>query len=227
VLEKVGLRKVYLLPKDLAPFFVEAIERINEEVIKPLRKDVEDFRQSDDYLKIKQTLFTHKVDPSILDRAVFPIGNFIVDVLPVDFGYSVDVDEAYAKMNRTEAIRGLEILRRQIDRRRREYVLSVVQDVVQRIVELAEGLEAKGRKVQYPSKKVEKLMEICHSLGLKDVNEKVLGPLKRVCEAKGYKRKKLSEELFGSKSLREGVRGVLQDLSPLLGENIEAGGEAI
>lgn len=205
VLESVGRRKVYLLPKHLAPFFVEAIERINEEVIKPLRKEIEDFRQSDDYLKIQQCLYSHKVDPTILKTAVFPIGNFVVDVLPMDFGYSVDLDEAYAKMRRTRATKGLEILKRQIERRQREYALSAVSDVVNRILEMAEGLGGKGRKVRHAVKKVDELMEICDSLGLREMNERVLKPLKKVCEAKYYQRPQLAEELFGEKNLKEGV----------------------
>lgn len=217
VLESVGRRKVYLLPKHLAPFFVEAIERINEDVIKPLRKEIEDFRQSDDYLKIKQTLYGHKVDPSILDRAVFPIGNFMVDVLPIDFGYSVDIDEAYAKMNRTKAAKGLEILDRQIERRRRKYAMSAVSDVVNRILEMAEGLGGKGRKVRDAVKKVERLMEICDSLELREVNERVLKPLTQICEARYYQRAKLSEELFGEKNLKEGVDKELKRLLPSFG----------
>jgi len=212
VLESVGRRKVYLLPKHLAPFFVEAIERINEEVIEPLRKEIEDFRQGDDYLKIQQCLYRHKVDPTILKTAVFPIGNFVTDVLPVDFGYSVDVDEAYAKMRRTRAAKGLEILKRQIERRRREYALSAVSDVVNRILEMAEGLGGKRRKVRDAVKKTDGLMEICNSLGLRDVNERVLKPLKQICEARYYQRAKLAEELFGEKNLKEGVDKELKRL---------------
>jgi hypothetical protein len=212
VLEEVGRRKVWLLPKSLAPFFVEAVDRINAEVIDPLIKDMEEFKASDDYLKIIQILHSHKADPTALRVSPFTLGRFRADILPVDFGYSIDVDETYEKMRRTEAAKGLEILKRQIERRQREYVLSAVSDVVERIVEMAEALEGRGRRLRNAEEKMDKLMEICSSLGLKEVNERVLKPLKEICRSRSYKRERLSQELFGKPSLKEGVNEVLKDL---------------
>jgi len=211
VLEQVGRRKVYLLPKHLAPFFVEAVDRINSEVIKPLREEVEEFRRSDEYLKIEQCLYSHKVNPAVLKTAVFQIGEYVVDVLPVDFGYSVDADEVYAKMKRAKAVKGLEILKRQIEKRLREYAFGAVSDLIKRVVEMAEGLE-RGAKIRNAAEKVEKLIEISDSLDLKEISEGVLKPLKRICEARSRKRKRLSEKLFGKPSLSEGVKEVLKTL---------------
>jgi ribosomal protein L30/L7E len=183
---------------------VEAIDRVNVEVIEPLKREVEDFRQSDDYLKIQQCLYNHKVDPTVLKTSTFPVGNFTVDVLPVDFSYSPSSDEVYAKMG-SEASRGLEILKREIEKKQREYALSAVSDLVKRILDLAEALTEPRKRVRSATEKVDKLMEICESLGLNKVNEKVLRPLKKVCRVRHYQRPKLAEELFGEKSLREGV----------------------
>lgn len=214
VLESVGKRKVYLLPKRIAPFFVEAIDRINSEVIEPLRKEVEDFRKSDDYLKIEQCLYNHKVDPTTLKTAVFPIGNFLVDVLPVDFGYSISSDEAFAKMERARAVKGLGILDKQIERKRREYALSAVSDLVSKIVELAEAAEA-GKRVRNSQKRVERLMEICRSLGFEELSDKVLEPLRQIFVARSYKRSKLAEEFFGTSDIKDGVEGAIKTLQLL------------
>jgi len=43
-LETIGNRKVFLLTKPMAPFFIEAIEGINEEVIEPLKNEHAHYR---------------------------------------------------------------------------------------------------------------------------------------------------------------------------------------
>jgi hypothetical protein len=212
VLESAGKRKIYLLPKQLAPLFVEAVDRVNMEVIEPLKGEIEDFRQSDDYLKVQQCLYDHKVDSTVLKTSVFPIGNFIIDILPVDFSYSLNADEVYAKMGHVKTTRGLEILKREIEKKQREYALSAVSDLVRRISDMAEALTEPRKKVRSATEKVDKLMVICESLGLNKVNEKVLSPLKKVCRARHYQRPKLAEELFGEKSLKEGVDKELKRL---------------
>jgi hypothetical protein len=217
VLESVGNRKVYLLPKHLAPFFVEAVEKINKEVIEPLRQDVEKFRQSPEYLTIQHCLYQHGVDPSILKVATFHLRNYVVDVLPINFGYNIDADDVYAKMKRAEAVKGLEILRSQIERKYREYALNAVSDVVARIMAIAEGLEMKGKRVRNAEEKVDKLIKICESLGFTEICEKILKPLKQVSKARPYKRPKLAEEFFGNKSLMAGVGGELKRFSPIFG----------
>jgi hypothetical protein len=213
VLESVGNRNVYLLPKELAPFFVVAVEKINEEVIKPLRQDVEKFRQSNDYFNIQQCLYRHGIDPTVLKVATFHLRNYVVDVLPVDFGYSVSADDVFAKMERANAVEGLEMLRKQIERKYREYALNAVSDIATRIMGIAEGLETKGKKVRQADRKVDKLISICESLGLEEVTRKVLKPLRQVCGARPYQRPKLSEQFFGRKSL---VAGLGEELKKLL-----------
>jgi hypothetical protein len=218
ILESAGKRKIYLLPKQLAPLFVEAVDRVNMEVIEPLKREIEDFRQSEDYLKVQQCLYNHKVDPTILKTSVFPIGNFIIDILPVDFDYSIDADVVYTKMSQEKTTKGLEILKREIEKKQREYALSAVSDVARRILDLAETLTEPRRKVRNATEKVDKLMEICESLGLRKVNEEVLRPLKKVCRARHHQRPKLAEELFGEKSLKDGVDKKLKSIFQLEGE---------
>jgi hypothetical protein len=222
ILESVGNRNVYLLPKQLAPFFVESVEKINKEVIEPLRQDIEKFRQSPEYLAIQQCLYRHGVDPSILKVTTFHLRNYIVDVLPVDFGYSINADSVYAKMERTEAVKGLEILRNQIERKYREYALNAVSDITARIMTIVEGLETKGKRVRNAQQKVGKLIDICEAIGLTEVSEKVLKPLKQICAARTYQRTKLTESLFGEKNLRLGVSN---ELKKILTPNLVLGEE--
>lgn len=213
VLESVGRRKVYLLPKHLAPFFIEAVERINMEVIEPLREGIKDFQQSDDYLKIQQCLCTYDIDPTILKMNHYSIGDFKVDVLPMDFGYSIDADEAYNKMKRGKATRGLEILKKQLDRKNKEYAVKAVSEVVTRITGLTTDLES-GRRIRNAVHKIDKLMDICTSLELKDVNEKVLQPLRHIFAARKHKRQTLSGMIFGTQSIKAGVEKRLKTLLP-------------
>jgi hypothetical protein len=139
--------------------------------------------------------------------------NYVVDVLPIDFGYRIGADDVYAKMERAEAAKGLEILRNQIERKYREYALNAVSDVVAKIMAIVEGLEVKGKRVRNAQEKVDKLINICSSLGFTEISEKILKPLKQVSAARPYKRPKLAEEFFGQKSL---MAGVGEELKPLL-----------
>jgi hypothetical protein len=112
----------------------------------------------------------------------------------------------------SKTTKGIEILKREIEKKQREYASSALSDVARRIVELAEALTEPRRKVRNAEEKVEKLMEICESLGLGKVKEEVLNPLKKVCRARPYQRSKLAEELFGEKSLKDGVDKKLKRL---------------
>lgn len=49
------------------------------------------------------------------------------------------------------------------------------------------------------------------------VKEEVLKPLKKVCRARPYQRSKLAEELFGEKSLKDGVDKKLKRLFQFFG----------
>jgi len=212
VLETIGKRKMYFLPKSVAPAFLEAVEKINDEVIEPLKKNIEKFRNGNDYFRIKQTLWSYKINPSVLDTAPFAIGRYHVEVVPVDFSYSIDADEVYRKMEKTAAVKGLEILRKEIEREQKEYYKSIISTVIQRITKLAEVAESK--RTGKVAARINRLIEICNSLGLYSVKEKVLEPLKTVIETKDSRQKaKLIKELFGKESLKEGITEILKNLN--------------
>jgi len=213
VLEQVGTRKVYLLPRPMAPLLVEGVDKINREVIEPLRKNITEFKEGEDYLRIEQLLFRHGIDPTVLRTAPFNLGDFVVDVLPVDFGYSVNGDDVYTKMRRTETVKGLELLKAQLARKHREYALNAVSDITRRIVDLASG-----RRSHDLEGKLGALKEICDSLGLGDISERVLKPLKEIMGVRASEREDLTEKLFGTRNLKEAVENALKAFAQVLEE---------
>jgi len=220
VLEQVGTRKVYLLPRPMAPLLVEGVDKINREVIEPLRKNITEFKDGDDYLKIEKLLFRHGIDPAVLRTATFNIGDFIVDVLPVNFGYSVNGDDVYTRMRRTETVKGLEILKAQLARKHREYALNAVSDITRRIVDLASGIELR-RRTHGLEGKLDALKEICDSLGLGEISEKVIAPLRQIVQVRASERPDLTEKLFGTRNLKEAVENALKASAQVLEEKME------
>ncbi len=218
VLEQVGTRKVYLLPRPMAPLLVEGVDKINREVIEPLRKDISDFKEGEDYLRIEQLLFRHGIDPSVLRTAPFNVGDFVVDVIPVNFGYSVNGDDVYTKLRREETMKGLEILKAQLARKHREYALNAVSDITRRIVDLASGIELKRRTHDLDGK-LDALKEICDSLGLGDISEKVIMPLRQIVQVRASERAELTEKLFGTRNLKEAVEKALKASASFGGKN--------
>jgi hypothetical protein len=217
VLEQVGTRKVYLLPRPMAPLLVEGVDKINREVIEPLRQNITEFKEGEDYLKIEQLLFRHGIDPTVLRTAPFNIGDFIVDVLPVDFGYSVNGDDVYTRMRKMETVRGLEILKAQLVRKHREYAQNAVSEITRRIIDLAEVIELR-KKTHYLERKLDSLAEVCNSLGLGDISERVLKPLKEIMGVRAGERPDLTEKLFGTRNLKEAVEDTLKASAQVLEE---------
>ncbi len=217
VLEQVGTRKVYLLPRPMAPLLVEGVDKINREVIEPLRKNITEFKDGEDYLKIEQLLFRHGIDPTVLRTAPFNVGDFIVDVLPVDFGYSVNGDDVYDKIRREETRRGLDLLKAQLARKHREYALNAVSDITRRIVDLASGIELRRRTHDLEGK-LDALKEICDSLGLGDISGKVIAPLRQIVQVRASERPDLTEKLFGTRNLKEAVENALKASAQVLEE---------
>jgi hypothetical protein len=200
----------------MAPLLVEGVDKINKEIIEPLRKNITEFKDGDDYLKIEQLLFRHGIEPTILRTASFNLGDFIVDVLPVDFGYSINGDDVYTRMRRTETVKGLELLKAQLARKHREYALNAVSDITRRIVDLASG-----RRTHDLEGKLDALKEICDSLGLGDISEKVIAPLRRIVQVRAGERPDLTEKLFGTRNLKEAVENALKASAQVLEERME------
>jgi len=201
----------------MAPLLVEGVDKINREVIEPLRKDITEFKEGEDYLRIEQLLFRHGIDPTILRTAPFNVGDFVVDVLPVDFGYTVNGDDVYTRLRRAEAVKGLEILKAQLARKHREYALNAVSDITGRIVDLASGIELR-RRTHGLDGKLDALKEICDSLGLGDISEKVITPLKQIVQVRASERSDLTEKLFGTRNLKEAVEKALTASAQVLEE---------
>ena len=129
VLEHVGARKCYLLPKLVAPDFVAGIESLNEDVVDKLNKSIMEFTGTTDYLSVEQSLHNHGVDPSVLRTSSFTIGQFRADVIPVNMGYSVNSDEYYDQMGRDKASKGFDLLKEQVDRKYKEYSMGAMKDL--------------------------------------------------------------------------------------------------
>jgi hypothetical protein len=209
VVEQIGPRYVYFLPKGRAPFLLEAVDKINTETLAKLREEIEEFKGSDDFLGIKQLLQSYGLDPRVLDDADFSMGKFSMAAVPVDFGYSVDADDFFAKDVREKHKRGLEVLRSQIQEKHKEYVAAILKEILSRLGAIVSAKKLTGMRV---TKKIDDLMEICEGSGLTKVNEVLLKPLKEICTAKSDKREELTERFFNTKNLSEGVEKTIREL---------------
>lgn len=211
VLEKVGVRKVYLLPKALAPSFVDAIDSLNTEILDPMREEIEDFMKTGDYFAVEAILHKYGVDPSVVRSASFYLGKFTVNVMPVNFKYNVSEDDFYKALKDRESIRGLEILRKQVEQKHREYTVNAVKDILTRLTALSleyDNLRKNADIEQRPMKigarykrKWESLTSLCTSLGLDDLVSDFLNPLLEIMKSKN--RITLMLEKFGTLSLEE------------------------
>jgi len=201
VLERVGARKIYLLPKPIAPAFIESIDRLNKTVVEPLRKEIEEFRNSKDFFAIEACLTKYGADPSPLRRSVFSISRFLVDILPVDFSYSIDKDELYQKMMRQESIRGLELLKKQIEKKYREYSLAVSKEIIHKLTELTHEYDRAGKIKSRFKRRWRKLMELCESLGLQEIVESFIKPVCEILDKKKADRSAWMMQTFGTTSL--------------------------
>jgi len=206
--EQIGPRRVYFLPKGMAPLLLEAVDRINKETLGKIRDEIEEFKAGNYFLRIKQLLMSYGLDPRILDTEDFSIGNFSMAAVPVDFGYSVEADDFFAKDVREKHKRGLEALRSQIEEKHKEYVSAILKEILSRLGAIVSANKFTGMKV---TKKIDELMEICEGCGLTRVNEVLLKPLKEICTAKRDKREELTEGFFGTKNLSEGVEKTIRE----------------
>jgi hypothetical protein len=217
LLEHVGQRKVYLLPKDLAPEMMTLIQNTNEKVIKKLNEDIDLFRKSNEYFSIKICLTKYGVEPGVLDTQDFTIGRFTIAILPVDFTYDVDKDDFYEKFKKEEAQKGLEILKKQLEEKNREYALTAMKETVRRIVEFAQEVES-NKRIVYAVKKIDTLIGICNSLKLNLVNKKILRPLKKIFQEEPKKRQAIMEQEFGTWKLKEEIERRLREVALVLEE---------
>lgn len=204
-------RCVYILPKYTALQFVKMVDETNKTVIEKLRRDIEEFRKSDDFLSIVRLLTKYGLNADKLMVEPFTIGDVIMDVVPISFDYDVMSDALLEKEARASAMESLAILKREIDRFHREYAVRTVKDIVSK---LWTGIEllGSGRKARFFDRKIEKMIGICESMGLSEVNERLLKPLLEISrDPKNVKL--LSKKYFGTESLTDGVKAVVEKLS--------------
>lgn len=207
VLERIGRRKLYFLPKTLAPFFVEMVDRINRDFLDRLEKEIEEFRESDDFAMICKCLYDSGIDPRCLKDKDFRIGRYRIDLIPMDFGYSIDEDEVLSKMSRERASVGVELLKREVEKLNKEYFSSAISDLYRRVVDLAKAVESDLNRSKRFVNRIDKLIKMCEGLGLHDVKTAVLEPLKKICEAPPSQRRKLVEEMF-----KEGISSCVESI---------------
>jgi hypothetical protein len=203
-------RKVYVLPKGVTLEFINYVARLNEEVIGKLRKDVEEFRKSEDFRSIALTLGKYGLDPSILERAVFSIGDMVVDVVPIMIDYDVMRDEFFIKQARAESMKSLELLKAEVEKFHRDYVSRTLRDILEK---LQPGLEKlnEGSRFRGFDKFVERLIRSCDSMGMTEISEKLLKPLLIMYDnPKGVKA--LSRKYFGTEDVVKGVKDTAEKL---------------
>jgi len=213
-LEKVGARKLYFLPKGMAPYLLEVLDKMNTETIAKANKEIEKFTKGKEYFGLVQLLHKYGLDTGVLSNASFVIGDFTADILPINFGYSIDVDDFYAQQARIKHKKGLEALRRQIEQKHSEYVAEAMQDIMRRLTPII----AAKRRVRV-KQKLGSLIDVCEGAGLNAISEEVLQPLLEICTARTYKRQELTEKHFGTKNLLGGVEKSMKELeNSFLGE---------
>lgn len=213
ILEKIAARKVYLLPKELAPKMMDLIEETNKETIDKLNEDIKNFTLSDEYFTIKTCLGKYGISPNVLDQQSFIIGNFSIDVLPIDFGYRVDEDEFYKNMAQDEAKKGLQTLSKQIERKSKQYAFTATKETIRRLLEFAETADT-GKRMYSIIEKLENLHGICKSLELKEIDEKIVQPLIEVFSKKASLRQETAEKLFGTWKLKQAVQQRINEITP-------------
>lgn len=202
-IEKRRMEKRYLLPKGVAPQFLEEIERVNRETIAPLREEMAKFVESEDFHRIEKCIGDASDSGILFDFHVSNLGNaiedFSVDIIPVDFGYKYNVDTDYTLENGKR-------IRAQLDRKECEYRTNIAKDITGKIDKIV-GQPVIGPKLV---EDIDRLVAICDSLGLLSISEKVLKPLREIVAARPSDRAGLCEKHFGYVDLKRGIEATLK-----------------
>jgi len=180
-ISKVGNRKVYFLPEDVAPSFLESIESVNQNIRK-MKEEIKEFRNTKDWLDIGACLHKYGIDPNILNRYDFHISEYVVDLIPIDMDYTVD------ESRWRDDVRGVELLKKELERKKREYTIASVKDISNKVMDIIDAF-GEAKRLKYLSRKIEKLIDLCRSVGMNDVVDKLLKPLMEICNAPSHKRK--------------------------------------
>lgn len=201
---------LYLLPFANAPSFMAFINRVNER-IDSLNKEILGFRGSRWYAEIKSIIGSYGLDSAVIDSEVI-IPSVSVDVTPLQLDPTVIervIEERYKKVFEkisAEEKAGLERLRIELEKKRREVVIKAIESLRSEINEVVKRIIA-GKRLKDVKKDIERLRKMAHDVGLEAIATTVLTPLLEVVE-----NPMMAESILGSNDLSKEINGRIDGL---------------
>jgi len=215
-------QNLYILPYANAGEFMSFIEARNRE-IDELNAKIELFRKTGHFADLKEILKDQGVNVSL--NGDWKMEHISVDVTPLALEPTavrelveeeqkklfeqLDVKEREeAERLEAERRRGLEVLQRELERKRKELVVKGVENI-QRKIELVVRHIVGAKKLNPKNVKrdIERLRRIAVSVGLEAVASTVIDPLAEV-----FEKPEKAMELFGTKDLMQGTSGRIRGL---------------
>jgi len=203
-------RNIYLLPYNQAPAFMSYINEKNRE-IEDLNNQIEDFRRTRYFDEIREIISDAKLDTSALDDIV-KIPKISVDLTPLRLDPSIVedlIESRYKKMFERiseEEKKGLEVLRRELEEKRRELVIKSIESIRDKINVIIRRIAAE-KKLKNVKKELEHLKRIAVDIGLEAVAKTVINPLIEVTENPSK-----AEEILGTTNISEEINGRIAGL---------------
>ena len=203
-------RNIYLLPYNQAPAFMSYINEKNRE-IEDLNNQIEDFRRTRYFDEIRDIISDAKLDTSALDDIV-KIPKISVDLTPLRLDPSIVedlIETRYKKMFERiseEEKKGLEVLRRELEEKRRELVIKSIESIRDKINVIIRRIAAE-KKLKNVRKELEHLKRIAVDIGLEAVAKTVINPLIEVTENPSR-----AEEILGTTNISEEINGRIAGL---------------
>ena len=171
---------IYLLPYPRAPSFMTYIEEQNK-IIDGLNREIEEFRETSFFRKIKEVLEDAGLNPDGLNDEL-SLPRITVDLTPLRLDASIIEEFVEAKYRRVfekiseEEKRGLEALQRELENKRRELVINAVENLRDQINGIVKRMLAK-RKLRGVKQELERLRSLASDVGLEAVASTVIDPL--------------------------------------------------
>ena len=242
--EKTGrsIKKVYFLPAPLAPDLMAQIDQLNRELDK-LRKEIEAYRQTEDYKKIMEYagIDGNGFRTEIPDIQV----NLVPLVLSREFFKQYleeqkrrmieEIDEARkAGLKEVEEAkrRGLEALERELEKERKRMLEAIRQDLQNKFTTLlslaqeAVKRAVEGKKQIKTGKTFKRIADLIRSSGL-EYDEKPVEALGKVLEASNHKdmetlKEAVSQlaESLGVKPTGNPVKDIEKTVKTVKGESV-------
>ena len=203
-------RNIYLLPYNQAPAFMSYINEKNRE-IEDLNNQIEDFRRTRYFDEIRDIISDAKLDTSALDDIV-KIPKISVDLTPLRLDPSIVedlIETRYKKMFERiseEEKKGLEVLRRELEEKRRELVIKSIESIRDKINVIIRRIAAE-KKLKNVKKELEHLKRIAVDIGLEAVAKTVINPLIEVTENPSK-----AEEILGTADISKEIDGRIAGL---------------